>query len=482
MHSKFSDGGSTVDELVDRAVANGCDVLAITDHTDGDLKAATPEYHAAIASARARVPKLVLITGIEWNVPPGKGQDHAVVLFPPEMDNAVMTGEFKNRFDDQLKEGENPELAVAAFEWLRQKSSGASAMPVVFLDHPSRKAKDLASVRAEIEWLSEIGGEMFAGVEGAPGHQNQASLGAYGGPLLPEDRWDPAIAPPGAIWDHLLAAGSLKSGALATSDFHGTDNGDYWPGQFSATWIYAPDRSIQGVLRALHAGSFVGVHGGIARRVQLLVSTDGVPRPAVPGERLHVPAGRKVSIELRAEVPSTDWQGQPNHVDLVELLGVTAAGTTVLRVGPARQRRLTPRTGRTERRDRHPRPRAASGRQRTGSALLHERRAGAVSLAGSRRDLQHDGLVLHGADDVEAAGLVVSHRAVQHRAVGERRGRAVREGRDRHGAVRAAGDPFECLAAPARRSSPRRTAYRSSRRERVTRRSGCRPGGTIRGR
>ena len=56
VHSKFSDGGSTVDELVDRAVANGCDVLAITDHTDGDLKAATPEYHAAIASARARVP------------------------------------------------------------------------------------------------------------------------------------------------------------------------------------------------------------------------------------------------------------------------------------------------------------------------------------------------------------------------------------------------------------------------------------------
>jgi hypothetical protein len=334
VHSKFSDGGSTVDELVDRAVTNGCDVLAITDHTDGDLKAATPEYHAAIASARARVPKLVLITGIEWNVPPGKGQDHAVVLFPPEMDNAVMTGEFKNRFDDQLKEGENPELAVAAFEWLRQKSSGASAMPVVFLDHPSRKAKDLASVRAEIERLSEIGGEMFAGVEGAPGHQNQASLGAYGGPLLPEDRWDPASAPPGAIWDHLLAAGSLKSGALATSDFHGTDNGDYWPGEFSATWIYAPDRSIQGVLRALHAGSFVGVHGGIARRVELLVSTDGVPRPAVPGERLHVPAGRKVSIELRAEIPSTDWQGQPNHVDLVELLGVTASGTTVLRAGP----------------------------------------------------------------------------------------------------------------------------------------------------
>ena len=47
VHTSFSDGRS-LDELVDQAVANGCDVLAITDHTDRNLKAATPEYHAAI--------------------------------------------------------------------------------------------------------------------------------------------------------------------------------------------------------------------------------------------------------------------------------------------------------------------------------------------------------------------------------------------------------------------------------------------------
>ncbi len=47
-HTSFSDGQPTVDQMADRAVANGCDVLAITDHTDGNLRAATPEYHAAI--------------------------------------------------------------------------------------------------------------------------------------------------------------------------------------------------------------------------------------------------------------------------------------------------------------------------------------------------------------------------------------------------------------------------------------------------
>jgi PHP domain len=333
VHSTFSDGARTVDELVDRAVADGCDVLAITDHTDGDLKAATPEYHAAIAAARARLPGIVLLTGIEWNVPPGKGQDHASVLWPPEMDTAAVTGEFKARFDDQNKEGENPELAATAFAWLRQNGSKASGLPVVFLNHPSRKAKDLAAVRAELQWLSEIGDGLFAGVEGAPGHQHANPLGAYGGALRPEDRWDPAVAPPGAVWDQLLATGSTMSGALATSDFHSVENGDYWPCQFAATWIYAPDRTVPGVLRALRAGSFFGVHGDIARRVQLLVTAEGLPRPAIAGESLHVAAGSRLTVELRAEVPATDWQGQPNHLDLVEILGATAAGTSVWRSG-----------------------------------------------------------------------------------------------------------------------------------------------------
>jgi hypothetical protein len=45
VHTGFSDGGP-IHEVVDHAVANGCDVLAITDHTDSGLRAATPEYHA----------------------------------------------------------------------------------------------------------------------------------------------------------------------------------------------------------------------------------------------------------------------------------------------------------------------------------------------------------------------------------------------------------------------------------------------------
>ena len=335
VHSKFSDGGHTVDELVDRAVANGCQVLAVTDHTDGGLNAATLEYHQALASARTRVPELVLLTGFEWNVPPGKGQDHAVVLVPSGLDGEEVWSDFKRRFDDLDKTGENPELASDAFAWMRALAAEESAgPPVVFLNHPSRRAQDVGAVSRQLEFLARTGEGVFVGVEGAPGHQKATPLGAYGGALAPDDRWDPAVAPPGQAWDRQLAAGRTLSGALATSDFHAESNGDYWPCEFSATWIYARERSSDAVIEALRAGSFAGVHGGIARDVQLTVAAEGLPRPAVAGESLLLPAGTSVTITLNATVPATDWAGQPNQIDVVEIFGITGSNTTVLASGP----------------------------------------------------------------------------------------------------------------------------------------------------
>jgi hypothetical protein len=332
VHSKFSDGNYTVEQLVARASANGCDVLAVTDHTDAGLRAATPAYHAAIADARAKFPNVTVLDGIEWNVPPGKGQDHAVLLLPPDFDPGTRMGTFKERFDDGDKEGENPELAVAAFAWLRQQKVSTGA-PVMFLNHPSRRAADVAAVFKHLAWLESIGRGILAGVEGAPGHQKAKVLGAYGSKLKPEDRWDPAVAPPGGAWDQMLASGAVLSGALATADFHSENSGDYFPCQFSFTAIYARDRSPAAVLDALRAGSFVGVHGGIVRDVRFSLTASGLPRPAVAGEIVRLPAGSRASLELAATVPALDWQGEPNTIDQIELIAITRSGSSVVHTG-----------------------------------------------------------------------------------------------------------------------------------------------------
>ncbi|MCG8584138.1 MAG: hypothetical protein MI757_05445, partial [Pirellulales bacterium] len=47
-------------------------------------------------------------------------------------------------------------------------------------------------------------------------------------------------------------------------------------------------------------------------------------RMAMPGESVEVPAGATVTAKLRMTVPPTDWRGQPNRIDEVELIAVGA--------------------------------------------------------------------------------------------------------------------------------------------------------------
>jgi hypothetical protein len=128
-----------------------------------------------------------------------------------------------------------------------------------------------------------------------------------------------------------LQKGVDLSGAYATSDFHSAAVGaDLWPCQFSETWLYVPDVSPVGVLQALHQGAMFGVHGHVARRVEFAVSTPGLARPAMAGEAIRASAGSSVTATLRLEVPETDWDGQPNRVDAVELIAIRKDSVAVI--------------------------------------------------------------------------------------------------------------------------------------------------------
>lgn len=326
-HTRFSDGEHTVEEVVARAAALGCDVTAITDHADANLTAATPEYVQAIDAARAKHPGTIVLAGLEWNVPPGKGEDHVTLLAPPGPDLQPALAEFKERFDDYDKRGENPELADEALRWLAGRWGDRSAGPVLFLNHPSRKAPDPSAVAP---WLRRWHGTSarLVGFEGAPGHQKRKEVGAYRASVKPIDRWDPVTAEPGGVWDTLLREGLDVWGASATSDFHEPRN-DYWPCEFSATWIEAPDRTADGVLRALRAGRFFGVLGGAVARAELRVSAPGLSRAAHAGEAMLVSR----ATALTAELVTTRAPGRGTDPPELELIVADSIGARPLASG-----------------------------------------------------------------------------------------------------------------------------------------------------
>jgi hypothetical protein len=329
MHTRFSDGEHPVDRVAAKAVEFGCDAIAITDHADRDLKAATPAYFEAVAAARQANPNLVVVTGVEWNLPPWGGDDHAVLLVPTAAEPLLV--EFKEKFDDLGRDTHDEALALDALRWLARGAT-TGTRPVLLYEHPSRAdAKSMENARDMRVWRAV--NDLVVGFAGAPGHQASSAIGSYKYKETPIDRWDPVTARVGDAWDTLLAEGLDVWGASAPSDFHNTGM-DYWPCQFSSTWVHAPERSVDAVLQALRAGSYVGEHGHVVRRADLQVSAPGLPRPATPGETIRAAAGTQLTVAVSLDVPATDWKGEPNTIDAVEIVTIDAEGARVAASGP----------------------------------------------------------------------------------------------------------------------------------------------------
>lgn len=330
IHTRFSDGAHSLDEIALKAQEFGCDVIAITDHADRNLSGASPEYAEAILSARRSHPKLMILAGLEWNVPPWNGDQHATLLVPPGPDEFQALAEFKAQFDDLDREDHDEERALAALTWLSEAYRDADIPPLVTINHPSRVAGKETDIVPSFQKWRRLN-DMVIGFEGAPGHQKVQ--GSYKGKVALLDRWDPVAAEVGGAWDAILGRGENVWGALANSDFHGPKM-DYWPAEFAETWLYVPERTPQGVLKAMRAGAFFAGHGHIARNVELRIHTEGLDRPAYAGETVAVGQGAELTVELSLDVPSTDFEGQPNHIDRIELIAVTREGTRIISDDP----------------------------------------------------------------------------------------------------------------------------------------------------
>ena len=335
IHTKFSDGEHRVPEIAAKAVEYGCDAIAITDHSDSNLEAATSEYFETIEAARRQFPRLNIIAGVEWNVPPDGGDTHAVVLVPPGPEEDPILREFKVRFDDlTVNEAATREPGIHTeqrfLDGLRflERPASQSARPLVLFEHVGRKAENTNGSLRLLELADDVT-DVVIGFSGASGHLAENGSGNYRGAVKLIDRWDPAVATVGGAWDRLLAAGDDLWGASAPSDFHNL-KWDYWPGQFSETWVRVPEKSADGLLRGLRAGTYFGVHGHIARRVDLSLTVPGLSRPAHTGEIIAAADGQPVSIRLQLDAPQQDFQGRPLGALTVELIEVTPDGAELV--------------------------------------------------------------------------------------------------------------------------------------------------------
>jgi glycopeptide antibiotics resistance protein len=286
-HTSYSDGALSPTDLVEMAVENGCDALAISDHSD-TKGTVSDQQMLELQDVRARYPDFLLFSGIELNMPSYGGREHATLIADPSVPTETLQ-QLRDVAESSLKKARKGGGSRAFDMQLLQMIADYQSLKnglLLFYNHPARKDGDIAENLSDLtQWNARS--PVFTAIEGAPGHQNAPVIGSYQEPYLTVDRWDPVVAEVGGIWDQLLSDGHQIWGALASSDYH-NERLDQAPCAFSRTHLIVPEQSYRGVLMALNVGTFWADHGRILNQLRFSVDLDGLEQSAFPGYTVDV--------------------------------------------------------------------------------------------------------------------------------------------------------------------------------------------------
>lgn len=365
IHTRYSyDAKYPVQRQVAEANYHGLDWMVITDHgRPAHNKLSVDMTYPEIIASREAFQSLLIFTGLEMNIP---GGEHGTVIVQPTAAEMAQIKEFEAAYDGAIA-ADVEEHAVAGLRYLDR----LDPKPLFFANHPARRGLDSPH---EIRAWKAAAPDVAYGFEGAPGHQagglirdaqgkfvayrgsygQRPEPGAFAG-YPPESYYtfggfDWMTATLGGVWDSLLGDG-LRWWITANSDAHNyyddlqdVDRSEYdtlgyvtevdryllrpsyvdfRPGEYSRTYVLAPEPSYAAVMGALRAGQMFVVHGDLIDRLQFTASvrqreSDG---SAGLGGTLAARRGDDVQVQIRVRVPAaTNFNNQRAMVDHVDLI------------------------------------------------------------------------------------------------------------------------------------------------------------------
>jgi hypothetical protein len=319
-HTRYSDGALSPEELIELGKQNGCNAMAITDHTDkgGTVSA---QQLADIQLLRSQNPDLLLFAGIELNMPSYKGREHVNVIVTPELESQVLRklGNVAELSIREAAEKKSGRASDASTLYMISKIQSEQDNLIVTYNHPSRKVEDVNESKEDLlRWDSS--NELFTAIEGAPGHQNSEYIGSYKKEVLPEDRWDPVVARVGGVWDQLLDGGYNIWGALASSDYHNRTL-DRPPCEFARNHVTVGEEGYSGLILALKSGTFWADHGRILNQFHFSIELEGLSTPLYPGSVARLGSSKGTALATISVERGPGSIGSPLTTEIISNCG-----------------------------------------------------------------------------------------------------------------------------------------------------------------
>lgn len=324
VHSKYSDGSFSIADIAEKADFFGCEAIAITDHGDHNIsRVLSDAYFTDITKANYDYPRLTVMPGIEWNVPPFAGREHATIILPATQNHKSKLREFRTQFD-HFEEADKRFLSIKpALQWLNKLAESSTTPPLMIYNHPSRKDKQSAENQHDMQlWQNQS--PFVLGMSGAPGHQRlrDHNNGSYRQLLKTVNGQDP-VSRLGGEWDKLLQNGYRVLAARAASDFHNLTT-SYWPCQFSSTHTFAKSNQHNDVINALFNGNTWAQHGQFVSEFTFTLKHAG--HSYYPGQTVQFSNQSEYAISINMRLNQKDWQGFDTSLDSLYLVIITDTG------------------------------------------------------------------------------------------------------------------------------------------------------------